>query len=366
MATMPPGDQDRMTTGTGFTAARIDAALARARSFWLGESRAPRVSLYTQPSYRQATDDDAIVAGAVACIRRDGALGEPDVLPSFWPDFGTISTARMWGGRVIPPPPDGFIHIEPVAHTAADLETLACCPFEESDFARAIRLHRRVCERLETDAVFVRTPDLQGPMNTLALILDQTELMCALTEAPDAVHAALDQITDTLIACLRRFCDTLGRERVIGSIWPYHTLPATMGVSITQDYMPLLGPDAYAEFELPRLKRIADAFGGVWIHCCGVYRQHLPALSTADFRIWGLELAYPQMTPMEVYPLFGDRIACLVGVSPDGAARFPSLLDYARFLATQECARNRFWFAACHEWLDGAELRRVVEGGFGR
>ena len=64
---------------------------------------------------------------------------------------------------------------------------------------------------------------------------------------------------------------------------PYVSLPAELGVCLTQDYMPLLGPEIYRVFELPRLKRIAEAFGGVYIHCCGEYARHLPALRDAGF-----------------------------------------------------------------------------------
>lgn len=351
---------------TGFSAARIAEAQARFKAFWLGENSEPLVSVYSQLGYRQETDPAKMVAAACASIRADGALAEPEILPCFWPDFGTITTARMWGGEVIPPRDGSCIHIHPVARRVADLERLRCCPFEESDFQKAIDLYRQVCECLGTGDVFVRTPDLQGPMNTLALILDQTELMCAFSEAPDAIHAALDRITDALIASVRRFCDTIGPEKVIGNIWPYVSLPATMGVAITQDYMPLLGTQHYAEFELPRLKRIADAFGGVWIHCCGVYRQHLQTLKHGGFKIWGLELAYPQMTPMEVYDIFGQEVAYLVGVSPDGEKEFPGIVEYARFLSRQRCAPARFWFSAGRETCDPAELRRVVKAGFGR
>jgi hypothetical protein len=197
------------------------------------------------------------------------------------------------------------------------------------------------------------------------MVMDQTELMCAMYEAPQVLHAALDQITDTLITYVSRYCDTLGRERVIGSIWPYLCLPSTMGICITEDYMPLLGTEQYAEFGQPYVKRIADAFGGVWIHCCGVYRQHLKTLRHGNFKIWGLELAYPQMTVQEVYDVFGNDIAYLVGISPDGEAEFPDIIAYARHLAAQPCARGRFWFASCHEWIDGKELRKVVKNGFG-
>ncbi len=351
--------------GEKFSQERIDRALRKFVDFWEGKSSEPIVSVYNVPSYRQEQDADRMVEMAVECIRKDAAGGEEEILPCFWPDFGTVSTAAIWGGKIIPPPPGGCIHIEPVAHSPADLAKLRPSPFERTDFQRGIDIYRRV-QKAYGGTLFTRTPDFQGPMNTLALIMDQTELMCAFYEAPQAIHAALDHITDILIEFVGRYVRTIGPGLVVGNSWPYLSLPATMGISITQDYMPLMGPDVYAEFEIPRLKRIADKFGGVWIHCCGVYRQHLQVLRNSGFKIRGLELAYPQMGPQEVYDVFGDDIAYLVGVSPDGEREFPSIAAYARHLSEQPCAKGRFWFASCHEWVDADELRNVVKNGFGR
>lgn len=346
----------------GFSQERIDRTLRKFEDFWHGRSNEPMVSIYNQPVYRQVIDPDTMVAQAVECIRKDAAGGEEEILPCFWPDFGTISTAQIWGGKVIPPPQDGYIHIEPIAYTPGDLKNLRPLLFEKTDFQRAIDLYRCVQKQYGTGPLFVRTPDLQGPMNTLSLIMDQTELMCAVYDAPEVIHAALDHITDILIEYLSRYIRIIGPGMVIGNSWPFISLPASLGISITQDYMPLLGPEIYAEFELPRLKRIADTFGGVWIHCCGVYKQHLQTLRHGNFKIWGLELAYPQMKVQEVYDIFGNDIAYLVGISPDGEAEFPNIIDYARYLSTQPCARGRFWFASCQEWTDGKELRKVVKG----
>lgn len=350
---------------TGFSPERIERALQRSRAFWKNESTEPIVSLYHQPDYRQLANEEAMVARAAACIQADGAGEAEDILPCFLPDFGTVSTAAMWGGEIIPAAGERCIHIHPVVQTLDDLGCLAPCAFEQSDFQRGLDLHRRVCDRLETDDVFVRVPDFQGPMNTLALMMEQTDLLCALYEAPDLVKAALDHITDTLITTVQRFIDLAGRDRVIGMIWPYITLPAELGVAITQDYMPLLSPDLYAEFELPRLKRIADHFGGVFIHCCGQYAHHLPALRRADFHIWGLESAYPATRVTDIHASFGNDIGYVVGVAPDGAAEFPTVIDYARHLASTPCAAARFWFASCHEWCDGEALKQVVQAGFG-
>ncbi|MCX7935019.1 MAG: hypothetical protein N3A66_07145, partial [Planctomycetota bacterium] len=100
--------------------------------------------------------------------------------------------------------------------------------------------------------------------------------------------------------------------------------------------------------------------------CCGVYRQHLRALRQAGFKIWGLESAYPQMPVWEVHAVFGDDIAYLVGVSPDGQAEFPTIIDYARRIAETPAAQARFWFCACHTWVDGAALKKIVNDRFGK
>ncbi len=352
-----------------FSALRADEILNRFRQFWQGERHEPIVSLYHEPKYRQQGDEGKMVAEAAEVISADAASGEDEILPCFFPDFGTISTARLWGGKELPARDGGSLHIEPIIRSVAELERLPDLPvkaFEESDYQRAIRLYRRVCERLASGDIFVRTPDFQGPMNTLALLMEQTELLCALSEAPAAVHAALDRITDVLIAYVRRFLVEVGPAKVVGNIWPYLCLPGDMGVAITQDYMPLLGPEHYAEFELPRLRRIAESFGGVWIHCCGVYRQHLRTLRHADLKIWGLESSYPQMPVWEVYEIFGDSIVYLVGVSPDGQAEFPTLRDYARRIAATPAAQARFWFCSCHNWEDGAALKKLVKSLFGK
>ena len=348
-----------------FTSERINQTLDVFRGFLCGDRREPLLTVHAALDYRQQPDPETMVEGACAQIAADAASNEPHVLPTFWPDFGTISTAKMWGGKVMHASNGGGIHIEPVAPTLQALETLTLRQtFEESDYQQALALYRRVCERLETDAVFVRTPDFQGPMNTLALLTDQTELICGLYEEPELVERALDHVTDTLIATVQRFREAVGPAKVIGNIWPFVALPDGQGVGITQDYMPLLGPELYERFELPRLKRIADAFGGVYIHCCGEYAQHLPALARTDFKIWGMEVHYPYTKLWDVYDALGDRVAYTPYLAP-GIADYPALVDLCREFARRDCAAARFWFAQCTGWCDMKELKLVTER-FGR
>ncbi len=207
----------------------------------------------------------------------------------------------------------------------------------------------------------MRTLDFQGPMNTLALLVDQTELMCGLYEEPELIARALDHVTDTLIEYVGRLRQEVGASKVIGNIWPYTSLLDGQGVGIMQNYMPLLSPELYERFELPRLKRIADAFGGVYIHCCGEYAQHLPALARSDFKIWGIEVHYPCTKLWDVSAALDDRVAYTPCIANTGAAEFPTLAAFCRELAKHDCAKARFWFCVCPDWGDVSELKHAIK-----
>jgi hypothetical protein len=335
-------------------------------AYWRGERTGVRLSVVSDPAYRQRLDPalanlDAVADAAAACIRADIEAGEPSVLPAVSADFGTISTARLYGGLVIPPFEERKIHIQPVFQKADELAGLRACPFEESDFQVALDLHRRVCDRLGTDRIFLRTPDFQGPMNTLALVMNQEELLAGLYEEPAAIHAALESITTTLIDYHRRLRRELGGGRVIGNIWPYSILPEELGAEVTQDMMPLLSADLYREFEIPCLRRIAEAFGGVQIHCCGRYAQHLPALKASGICIRGLEFHHPFTPFAEIHRIFGDGIVYipyLFGECRD----YPDFAAFAADLLRQGTPETRLWFVMVKEWMDVEAVRNVCRG----
>ena len=110
-------------------------------------------------------------------------------------------------------------------------------------------------------------------------------------EEPDKVHAFLDRVCATNLQFMRELRLEIGRAD--GNIWPYLWLPGRFGVGITEDMMPLLGVDAYREFGIPYLRRIADEFNGVFIHCCGEWARHAPTLASSGILIRGMEFHHP-------------------------------------------------------------------------
>jgi len=336
----------------------MQTALQNIRDFL--NHRTPRLlSVPHYPEYRQCPDSRRMVELACDIIARDQALpASENVLPSFYPDYGTVSMPAVFGGEVFCAPGTNRVYIKPVARAVGDVLKLAPKPFEETDYQRALDMFRVIRGRLATDDVYLRMPDLQGPVSTLAMLFeDQAEMMVAMIEQPEAVHEALRRVTDVMIAIVSRFRAEAGPEKVIGPIWPHISLPDGKGIGITQDYMPLLGPDLYKEFELPCLKRISDAFGGVFIHCCGGCAWHFDNLATSGVEVIGFECCNDHAPMEELFAAFGQRIA----INSFGNRHHRSLADYLRSFKGTPMAIARFWFTPCQgsEGLD--DLRRAMD-----
>jgi len=181
-----------------------------------------------------------------------------------------------------------------IEHAAATLdEALAIEPTPNSDVDQAVAIYREVCRQTGRSDIRFVTPDFQGPLNTAAQIIKQDEFLVALYTEPKKVHEFLGRVTDTLIEFQRRI---RAQVRVDGNIWPYIWLPKEFGVVITEDLMPLLSPELYKEFGIPYLKRISEAFGGLFLHSCGQWTHNAQVLAESGLKILGIDFCYPYAT----------------------------------------------------------------------
>lgn len=336
-----------------YGAERLQADLDRVQRFWAGEGRA-LASLITWPfPYRQCLSDEQMLALAPRQIAAQASL--PGLaIPCFHADFGTVSMPRYWGGERTQHA-NGQIHIRPVARTLDEALALepAAVDDPDQDAAHALRLWRTLCERLETDQLWLRTPDFQGVLNTAGLVMDQQELLMALLLQPDLAHEFLRRVCDHLLAVqqyLRR--ETGGR--LCGNIWPDTFLPASVGVSLTEDLMPLLSTDAFREFATPGLQRYQDAFGGLHIHCCGDYGRH--AATLAELNVIAVEVHHPLTTIEQLAPL-ADRTVFIPMLNGWVRHGFRTPLAFFEHLLATTPEHYRYWFILSE---DTAETRQFI------
>lgn len=331
--------------------------------YWHGHKPRAVLTVIHEPDYRQHLGEGGLDAAAESLAA--WAESAANVPPAFFPDFGTISMAKPWGGRVRSGQ-DGAAYIEPVAGTVD--EALRIEPGENADAHRAVEMYHELRRRTGIENLRFKTPDFQGPLNTAAMIVRQDELLVAMHEQPEKVDRLLEIVTERNIATMQWLRRRAGRTD--GNIWPYVWLPDDCGVMVTEDMMPLLSAETYARFGLPALERISEALGGLLIHCCGVWGRHAASLARCGARILGLEFHYPFTRIEEIRPHLPDAVLVpyLAGFKTDDYESFPA---YAAALLDRQDA-GPIWIAVsdapdwrAHELRDVVAARGGQVDGFG-
>lgn len=327
-----------------FGADILRAREERARRFWQGEGRyCISMPFSSTHWYRQMFDDEMMLAeaeGWLEAISRNPGMN----FPTFYADLGTITTAKYWGGVVRPATADCNIFIAPAAQTLGEALALTPLPADhpEMDAARAIRLFERLCARLDSDLLWLRTPDFQGVLNTAGMVLEQEELFVSLYSQPDEAHEFLDRICSQLIE-FGKYLRTASVGRICGGVWPDIFFPPELGMMWTEDMMPLLSAPLYREFGIPCVQRMDAAFGGCCLHCCGQWGQHMPALRAAGLTLRAVEFHYPLTRIEEIAPLT-EQAVFLPFIILDQQEIFRSQTEYFRYLIEKTDPAYRYWF----------------------
>jgi hypothetical protein len=189
----------------------------------------------------------------------------------------------------------------------------------------------------------IRLTDIQGPLDSAALIMGHTEFFTALRTHPWEVHHLLQMVTDFTIMCAKaqqglvRGC---GVEFVPSLFQPW--MPDGFGISVSNDACVMISTDEHDEFCIPYLNQISDAFGGLYIHSCGNWLHQIPSLANVR-GLRGLEFGVSETPFAPVAEYFDGRVvlACRVGLHRD--IKFKGMADYvAAILESKKTNRGLF------------------------
>lgn len=186
------------------------------RKVWKGEIPVT-YSCIAHPIYRQVEDTEEYVRLAVQNILENGKYPGYNP-PRLITDFGTVSTASYWGGK-IHLPEYGCKYIQPIIHNAEEAQK--AFPLDrEGDAEKALALYTEVRREMGSEQLYCTTIDFQGPLNTASLLWEQSDFMMAMYEEPETVHEFLEKVTDSLIATMKKLQSAL-RGKTCGNVWPY-------------------------------------------------------------------------------------------------------------------------------------------------
>ena len=345
-----------------FTSDLIKRREDKLRKFWAKSSDSPRSLMQIHDGLRfpvrQMENEEDIINNAVQQMISSAFMSE-DYLPWFGPDFGTISTAKYWGGEVLYPE-DGCAFIKPVIYSPEDIDMLVLPePAEKKDVNLAKKLAKQVAERAQSYRFWVRSVDFQGPLSTAGLLWEQTDFFCSMSTNPDQVHRLMEMVTDQLIAMMNALKSEVGPQ--CGPTWPYIWLPDDIGFGFTEDLMPLMSPSLYKEFGAPYMKKLADAAGGAFIHCCGEFEQHLEILRDSGANIIGFDYCEPHTRTEAIYDVFGPDLVYHVGISPQGEKLWGDTANFiSSYLAKTAPSDMRFYFCIDTAFSDANNRRQAI------
>jgi len=239
----------------------------------------------------------------------------------------------------------------PLVRSAAEADALpepvvANC----RNLMRIIELADLVRQELGPEAV-LGPPDLQTGFDTACLVWDKTDLCCAMYEHP----AAVKRLAGKCANLLRNFLLEFYREFPTAALahCPQTWAPAELGPWVSNDECGMMSVAMFEEFLLPELIELAEAFGGLGLHCCADADHQFPS-----FR------KIPNFTAFNRVPTksgqgYDAMLEALGG--PDGPVFVPWPPDEAtvKMLLEKAPAGSRFIFhcphqepAAAQGWLE--------------
>lgn len=119
--------------------------------------------------------------------------------------------------------------------------------------------------------------DLQSPLTVATQMVGVSELFLAMYDDPRRVHALLELLTEFFSRVVEAQREAAG-DRYCPVFWPGIWAPAEIGLELADDYMLTLSPELFDQFSLPYLSRLAERFGGLYLHSCSIYARNLPSL----------------------------------------------------------------------------------------
>lgn len=334
-----------MTTAPASNMVSEQESLSMIRDFWKGKGRYICSIHPTDDMYLRTFDRNDVLERAPKHIPHYRELPGANV-PAFYANYGTVSTAKYYGGKAQFDSTGENIFINPVAQTVAEAEALTPRSVDDAsmDAAHALALFEDVKRATGKNDLFLRTPDMQGPLNTAGLVMNQEEMLMAMYTEPDALHRFLDKVTDHIIE-FSRYLFTQANNRVCGNIWPHTFFPAEEGIMFTEDIMPLVNAEMYKEFGVPYAKRLSDAFGGAHIHCCGDWGRHAQTLRDSGMKLKAIECHYPFTKIDELSSLADETVFVPVYNDAHGENAFQGNVDYYEYLLRETPKHYRYYFA---------------------
>lgn len=165
----------------------------------------------------------------------------------------------------------------PIIGSPDEIQNLRLKPLSDWEEMSEVIERIRYFKRETHGQMGITLTDTQSPNDTASLLMDSTEFFADCLAEPEAVEPLLDAVTDAIIQYSRI------QMEEIGDLWagPGHIAVSgrgVKGVTLSDDNLAILSPAAYRNASAEYMQRVSSAFGGLYVHSCGLYTHNVPEL----------------------------------------------------------------------------------------
>jgi len=235
-----------------------------------------------------------------------------DTIPSLMCYSGTEVFACAFGCKAHYPQNDIPCAL-PMIHSAAEIGKVKIPDLSHPALQESFIIADELLRRAGKGPVF-RVPDIQSPIDIVALIWDKNDLYMAMIETPEAVREVAEKVKTLLIAYFDEWFRRYGKE-LIGH-YPGYYLP--YGLSVSEDEIGAVNQDVFVDLFLPELIDLQKHFGQLGMHCCAnSFHQWDNLKKIPGLKI--LNICQPAPIVQKAYDFFnGHTCQMHGGWTPDG------------------------------------------------
>jgi uroporphyrinogen-III decarboxylase len=181
----------------------------------------------------------------------------------------------------------------------------------------------------------IRLTDIQGPLDSAALIFGHNNFLLAMHTHPQEVHRILQAVTRLTIdfaVAQRKLVTDMHAEFVPSMFQPW--IPDRYGISVSNDECVMLSPEQHDEFSVPYLNQISEAFGGIYIHSCGSWTHLMSSLDKVH-NLCGLEFGASEATYEPALDHFNGKIVLAARIGLHRDLKFDGMADFVQKLMSR-------------------------------
>jgi uroporphyrinogen-III decarboxylase len=252
-----------------------------------------------------------------------------DFVPALCPTLGVIGIPSAFGCEVVWWEKDFPAVRSVIGEETQKVFDLPRSSLRDGELGRILDYTKYFIQRTH-GTIPIRLTDIQGPLDSAALIFGHSHFLSAMNTDPDAVHHLLDRVTDLTVQFAKAQRDLVieeGVEFVPTMFQPW--MPDGFGISVSNDESVMISAEMHDEYSVPYLNRLSEAFGGIYIHSCGDWTHQCSSLEKVR-GLRGLEFGATEAPFETVLDRFNGKIllACRIGLQRE--RKFNGMAEYVK------------------------------------